>query len=1300
MYYVVELWDIVAEPPNLDLDVEEDAKKIKDFNWDNLKARSLVGLTLADQKLTHIHGESSAAKCWDILRRKYVQDRVGAHIQLSKDELTLTEITGRLLEKANLRRDRLQFKEEKPQQKKTFVAKNISVRTCYICKQKGHIAKFCQWKEEPGDIFVTTRNVKQTRNIKSDTEKCTKCPDDEYSTDDRIQCISKRITFLSYEEHLGIILVSFAVLLFLTTGLVLSIFLKYLETPIVKANNRDLSYILLVSLLLCFLSSFLFIGRPRKATCLLRQTMFSIIFSVAVSCVLAKTVMVVLAFLATKPGNRVRRWLGRSLANSIILSGSAGKIVICAIWLGVSPPFPDSDMHSQYGEIILQCNEGSVTMFYVVLSYMGFLAAICFTMAFLARNLPGAFNEAKLITFSMLVFCSVWISFLLTYLSTKGKYMVAVQVFSLLASGAGLLGCIFFPKCYIIILRPDLNSKGHLMIKPVSGKLRMKCLQSFQKHEGRKLWSYYRPGDHLISIVSVATTILDIMLSFNTAPYTQSPPIIFTNPERILCFIFAIQEVNKNFHLLYNLTLGYNIHDNYLNTRGTSDALLDMLSTGEANVPNYSCGKKDNLMAVLDGSLDDISIQMSTLVGTNKVPQMSYRIVSEALSDKSQIPFFHQLLPQNGFQYSGMVYILLHFRWTLIGLFSTDTEDGENFMRNFTPTLIRNGICVVISQQFSMARATEHLRNAISKWKQVNVFVHFIEFFSLMDSVRHIHLTIESLPGTIEGKVWITTVVEKMTMARHILHNYMHSIWVFSFQERKWTNDDAFQPNLFRDSKFEDQSFHCSFSKHFLSVKGRRRCTQIAPVEMQEKKNRILIKNDHRVYSVVKTLAHALNVAYSSISRRRKMEKKERLGALRLEPWQFHPFLEKNEFYNFSWEKLYLDQSGNVAADLNIISWLLFPKKDPIEEQLGSFERQKLIINQDALLWLKLLNKSLPQSKCVDNCHPGFVKRARKEEPICCYDCIPCPEGTISTQEDTEKCTKCPDDKYPNDDRIQCISKRITFLSYGEHLGIILVSFAVFLLLTTAFVLITFLKYLETPIVKANNRDLSYILLVSLLLCFMSSFFFIGQPRKATCLLRQTMFSIIFPVAVSCVLAKTIMVVLAFLATKPESRVRRWLGKNLANSIILSGSAGKIVICAIWLGVSPPFPDSDLHSQSGEIILQCNEGSVTMFYVVLSYMGFLAAICFTVAFLARNLPGAFNEAKLITFSMLVFCSVWISFLPTYLSTKGKYMVAVQIFSILASGAGLLGCIFFPKCYIIIWRPDLNTKQHLIIKVGI
>ncbi|KAM5191974.1 vomeronasal type-2 receptor 26-like [Mantella aurantiaca] len=299
--------------------------------------------------------------------------------------------------------------------------------------------------------------------VNVDKGSCQKCPEDQWPND-YDQCVPKPVEYLSYTNTPVTLAIFVITGLFFAITLVISlIFFMYRGTPVIRANNRDLSLVLLVSIMLSFLSVFLFLGRPVHITCMLRHTVYGVLFSVAVSSILAKTVIVYMSFKATKPGNAWKKFIGVKIPMCLVLICSFFQIVTSIIWLSVSPPFPEANTDLYLDRIIIQCNEGSILAFAILLGYLGLLAAVSFIVAFLARNLPDGFNEAKYITFSMLVFCSVWITFIPAYLSVTGMNTILVEIFSIISSSAGILGCIFFPKCYIVLVRPDLNSKSIIL---------------------------------------------------------------------------------------------------------------------------------------------------------------------------------------------------------------------------------------------------------------------------------------------------------------------------------------------------------------------------------------------------------------------------------------------------------------------------------------------------------------------------------------------------------------------------------------------------------------------------------------------------------------------------------------------------------------------------------------------------------------------------------------------------------------------------------------------------------------------
>ncbi|XP_076851055.1 extracellular calcium-sensing receptor-like [Brachyhypopomus gauderio] len=492
--------------------------------------------------------------------------------------------------------------------------------------------------------------------------------------------------------------------------------------------------------------------------------------------------------------------------------------------------------------------------------------------------------------------------------------------------------------------------------------------------------------------------------------------------------------------------------------------------------------------------------------------------------------------------------------------------------------------------------------------------------------------------------------------------------------------------------EFWESSFNCSLKGR---TEGVRDCDGREDIRALQNPytDTSQLRYSNLVYKAAYAIAHALHGVVCNDTQCDKTTK--------FAQWQILDQLKRVNFTTKNGYQVNFDSNGDPVAVYELTNWQF--KKDgaldfvPVGYYDASRPRGQEIGISGVISWVGGQTE-VPLSVCSESCPPGTRKAVQKGRPVCCYDCIPCAEGEISNKTDSLDCVHCPPDFWPNAKQDSCLPKSVEFLSWDDTLAIILTVFSI----TGAFMSVcvggVFYKHRMSPIVRANNSELSFLLLFSLTLCFLCSLTFIGRPSEWSCMLRHTAFGITFVLCISCVLGKTLVVLMAFRATLPGSNVMKWFGPPQQRLSVLAFTLTQAIICMIWLKVSPPFPFKNLKLYKDKIILECHLGSSIGFWAVLGYIGLLAVLCFVLAFLARKLPDNFNEAKFITFSMLIFCAVWITFIPAYVSSPGKFTVAVEIFAILASSFGLIICIFAPKFFIIVFRPVKNTKKHLMGKV--
>ncbi|XP_037630332.1 extracellular calcium-sensing receptor-like [Sebastes umbrosus] len=803
--------------------------------------------------------------------------------------------------------------------------------------------------------------------------------------------------------------------------------------------------------------------------------------------------------------------------------------------------------------------------------------------------------------------------------------------------------------------------------------------------------------------------------AFSIHKPTFKPPPSFTDaPEPLICsginlrqfqfvqtMIFAIQEINNSSSLLPNISIGYKIFDSCQSTVYSTLVVMGLIN-GQERTLGQSCSGQSSVHAIIGPSDSSSTIAMLRIAGLFQIPVISYFATCACLSNRKEYPSFFRTIPSDYYQSRALAKLVKHFGWTWVGAVRSDNDYGNNGMETFITAASQEGVCIEYSEVISRTDLSGQIARVVRVIQSGNakVLVAFLseEIEMLLEEAVKQNLTGLQWVGS---EFWITASY----LANKRYSGLLTGSLGFTIRKAKIPGLKEFllqvnpsqEPhnNLLR--KFWEASFGCSFQP---SVHGQTLCSGSERLEDINNPftdlSKLRISNN--VYKAVYAVAHAMH----NILKCGQSEKVNQSCIRKdfLEPKQVVKHIQDVNLTLQSGETVGFDENGDPAATYELVNWQRNQAGDIVFVAVGSYDAslpigKQLIMNGINTTWAAGSPKR-PQSVCSESCLPGFRQAVIKGKPICCFSCIACADGEISNSSNSAECLRCPLEYWSNEDHSQCVPKVIEFLSYGETMGALLTAFSLFGASLTLVVSCVFFHFRHTPLVKASNSELSFLLLFSLTLCFLCSLTFIGRPSEWSCMLRHTAFGITFALCMSCILAKTMAVVNAFKAQRPANTVPQ-CSAPLQRTSVLSCTLLQVLVCVLWLTLAPPFPYKNTAHATERIILECDLGSPIGFWAVLGYIGLLAVLCFVFAFLARKLPDNFNEAKFITFSMLIFCAVWITFIPAYVSSPGKFTVAVEIFAILASSYGLLLCIFASKCFIIVLKPELNTKKHLMGK---
>uniref|UniRef100_A0A667XI35 Glutamate metabotropic receptor 8 n=1 Tax=Myripristis murdjan TaxID=586833 RepID=A0A667XI35_9TELE len=780
---------------------------------------------------------------------------------------------------------------------------------------------------------------------------------------------------------------------------------------------------------------------------------------------------------------------------------------------------------------------------------------------------------------------------------------------------------------------------------------------------------------------------------------------------RLEAMMFAIDLINKDPELLPNITLGARILDTCSrDTYALEQSLTFVQALIEKDGSDVRCAngdppiftKPDKIVGVIGAAASSVSIMVANILRLFKIPQISYASTAPELSDNTRYDFFSRVVPPDSYQAQAMMDIVTAMEWNYVSTLASEGNYGESGVEAFVQiSRETGGVCIAqslkIPREPKPGEFDKIIRRLLetSNARAIIMFANEDDIRRVLDAAKRNNQTGHFLwVGSDSWGSKISPVIgqERVAEGAITILPKRASVDAFDryFRSRSLSNN---RRNVWF-AEFWEENFNCKLGMHGKRPGSPKKCTGLEKVgrdSSYEQEGKVQF-----VMDAVYAMAHALHrmhrelcYGYPGLCPRmaNNIDGKELLS-----------YIRAVNFNGSAGTPVVFNENGDAPGRYDIFQYQITNRSTAEYRVIGSWTN-KLHLKVEAMHW-RTGDPSLPASVCSIPCRAGERKKVVKGVP-CCWHCERCEGYHYQASEFT--CELCPYEMRPDTNRTGCVPIPIIKLEWHSPWAIIPVFISMLGIIATSFVIVTFVRYNDTPIVRASGREMSYVLLTGIFLCYAITFLMIAAPDVGVCSLRRIFLGLGMCFSYAALLTKTNRIHRIFEQGKKSVTAPRFISPASQLVITFSLISVQLLGVFVWFAVDPPHTVVDYGEQrtqdpsAARGVLKCDISDLSLI-CSLGYSILLMVTCTVYAIKTRGVPETFNEAKPIGFTMYTTCIIWLAFIPIFFGTSQSaermYIQTTTLtISLSLSASVSLGMLYMPKVYIILFHPEQNVPKR-------